>query len=52
MRQNTRRNLERLDPAYKRFRNPHTYHVSLSPRLFRVKERLLRRALEEEARKG
>ena len=52
MRQNSRRNLERLDPAYKRFRNPHTYHVSLSPRLFRVKERLLRRALEEEARKG
>ncbi len=52
MRQNTRRNLERLDPAYKRFRNPHTYHVSLSPRLFRVKERLLRRALEEEAREG
>jgi nicotinate phosphoribosyltransferase len=52
IRQNTQRNLERLDPAYKRFRNPHSYHVSLSPRLFRVRQRLLRRALEEEAGTG
>ena len=37
-------NLEELDSAYKRFSNPHTYHVSLSPRLFKIKQRLLRQA--------
>ncbi len=48
IRENTLENLKRLDPAYKRFQNPHTYHVSLSPRLFRVKQKLLREALQEE----
>jgi nicotinate phosphoribosyltransferase len=37
----SRQNLEKLDPAFKRFHNPHTYHVSLSPHLFRIKQRLL-----------
>jgi nicotinate phosphoribosyltransferase len=44
IRQNTLANLNALDDAYKRFSNPHTYHVSLSSRLFGVKQRLLRQA--------
>ena len=38
---NTFRNLERLEPEYKRLTNPHLYKVSLSEKLNRVKERLL-----------
>ena len=41
IRTKTMKNLEELDPAYKRFHNPHTYHVSLSPYLFDIKKRLL-----------
>jgi nicotinate phosphoribosyltransferase len=41
VRENTFYNLSRLDSAYKRFHNPHTYHVSLSQRLFEVKQKLL-----------
>ncbi|MGD2270380.1 MAG: nicotinate phosphoribosyltransferase [Desulfobacterales bacterium] len=41
LRNHSRQNLEKLDPAFKRFHNPHTYHVSLSPHLFRIKQRLL-----------
>jgi nicotinate phosphoribosyltransferase len=44
IREHTLKNLEELDAAYKRFRNPHTYHVSLSPTLFAIKQRLLRQA--------
>jgi len=44
IRENTLKNLKQLDAGNKRFRNPHTYHVSLSPFLFRTKQRLLRRA--------
>ena len=36
--------LKGLDAAYKRFHNPHRYHVSLSPTLFSTKQRLLREA--------
>lgn len=50
IREYTLKNLKHLDAAYKRFRNPHTYHVSLSPSLFRVKQRLLREAAEREIR--
>ncbi len=42
IRKKTLRNLERLDGAYKRFYNPHTYHISLSKSLFDMKQRLLR----------
>lgn len=38
---NTLRNLERLEPEYKRLTNPHIYKVSLSEKLNRVKDRLL-----------
>ncbi|MFH1480482.1 MAG: nicotinate phosphoribosyltransferase [Pseudomonadota bacterium] len=44
MRENTLKSLASLDAAYKRFHNPHTYHVSLSQRLFKIKQRLLRQA--------
>ena len=52
IRDNTLKNLEELDPAYKRFSNPHTYHVSLSPKLFKVKQRLLRQAASEDTVKS
>ena len=44
IRVNTLRNLDQLNPGYKRFHNPHQYHVSLSPLLFKIKQRLLRQA--------
>ena len=47
IREQTLKNLESLDPAYKRFQNPHTYHVSLSPKLFKVKQKLLMKATKE-----
>jgi nicotinate phosphoribosyltransferase len=48
IREHTLENLKQLDAAYKRFRNPHTYHVSLSPALFRIKQRLMRQAAKTE----
>ncbi len=50
IREHAQKNLKELDDAYKRFRNPHTYHVSLSPFLFKTKQRLLRQALKFETR--
>lgn len=44
IKKHTLKNLEALDAAYKRFHNPHTYHVSLSARLFKTKQSLLRQA--------
>jgi len=44
IRKNTLQNLCELDGAYKRFHNPHAYHVSLSSHLFKTKQRLLRHA--------
>ena len=41
-------NLEQLDAAYKRFKNPHAYHVSLSQQLHEVKGHLLHRAEDQE----
>ena len=48
IRKNTLKNLAKMDAAYKRFHNPHTYHVSLSPSLFRTKQHLLRQAAKSE----
>lgn len=42
IRKKTLRSLDLLDGAYKRFYNPHTYHISLSKSLFDIKQRLLR----------
>ena len=47
IRENTLRNLEKLDSGYKRFQNPHIYHVSLGAQLFKVKQRLLQKAKKE-----
>ena len=44
IRKYTLKNLEELDVAYKRFHNPHTYHVSLSHLLFKTKQLLLHEA--------
>jgi nicotinate phosphoribosyltransferase len=44
IRKKTMKNLKALDAGYKRFHNPHTYHVSLSTNLFETKQRLLREA--------
>jgi nicotinate phosphoribosyltransferase len=42
--ENTRQNLRRLGPEFKRFTNPHIYHVSLSQQLLQTKQRLLKKA--------
>ena len=42
--ENTKRNIDRLASEFKRFQNPHVYHVSLSEKLFRVKQELLMNA--------
>ncbi|MHB0878490.1 MAG: nicotinate phosphoribosyltransferase [Anaerolineae bacterium] len=39
--------VERLDPGVKRLINPHVYHVSLTQRLWELKQRLVREALGE-----
>ena len=41
---NTKKNLDRLGSEFKRFQNPHVYHVSVSEKLFRVKQELLMNA--------
>lgn len=45
IRERTLKSLASLDSGFKRFQNPHTYHVSLSARLFKVKQRLLKEAV-------
>ena len=35
------KDLSNLDSGVKRFINPHRYHVSLSPKLFELKKRLI-----------
>ena len=42
IREHALQNLKQLDAAFKRFKNPHVYHVSLSPQLHNLKGRLLR----------
>ena len=38
-----KQNLDSLDPTFKRLKNPHVYKISLSEKLKRVKEELLRK---------
>ena len=38
----SRRQLQRLDPEYRRFDNPHIYKVGLSPQLQELREKLVR----------
>jgi nicotinate phosphoribosyltransferase len=47
MRERRREDLERLDPGVKRILNPHIYHVSLSEKLWDLKQQLI-----EETEKG
>ncbi|MBA4392409.1 MAG: nicotinate phosphoribosyltransferase [Desulfobacca sp.] len=42
--ENSRQNLEQLGCEFKRFKNPHIYHVSLSKQLVKTKRDLLREA--------
>lgn len=46
MRQRRRRDLERLDSGVRRIINPHIYHVSLSARLWDLKQELIESAKE------
>jgi nicotinate phosphoribosyltransferase len=47
MRQNRQADMERLDPGVKRLMNPHTYHVSLTKRLWDLKQKLIQSAKDE-----
>jgi len=41
MRERRRADVQRLDPGVKRLMNPHIYHVSLSERLWNLKQELI-----------
>ncbi len=41
MRERRRADVQRLDPGVKRLVNPHIYHVSLSERLWNLKQELI-----------
>ncbi|GAA6734732.1 nicotinate phosphoribosyltransferase [Thermus oshimai] len=43
LKERRRKDVERLDPGVRRLVNPHLYHVSLSERLFALKEALIQR---------
>jgi nicotinate phosphoribosyltransferase len=45
-RQRRQADLDRLDPGVRRIINPHIYHVSLTPRLYEMKQSLIRSTLE------
>jgi nicotinate phosphoribosyltransferase len=47
VRQARRNDMERLDPGVKRLMNPHTYHVSLTQRLWETKQDLIQSAKGE-----
>jgi nicotinate phosphoribosyltransferase len=36
-----------LDPGVRRLMNPHIYHVSLTPKLWELKQQLIRSAMEK-----
>jgi nicotinate phosphoribosyltransferase len=48
LRERRRADVERLDPGVRRLINPHLYHVSLSPRLWELKNNMIEQ-LENEA---
>jgi nicotinate phosphoribosyltransferase len=47
MRERRRADIKRLDPGVKRLINPHIYHVSLTQRLWELKQELIESALED-----
>ncbi|HIE39614.1 MAG TPA: nicotinate phosphoribosyltransferase, partial [Anaerolineae bacterium] len=50
IRQQRRADLKRLDPGVKRLINPHVYHVSLTERLWNLKQELIAATREERPR--
>jgi len=48
MREHRRADMERLDPGVKRLVNPHVYHVSLTERLWKLKQELVESVREQE----
>ncbi|GEM85511.1 nicotinate phosphoribosyltransferase [Meiothermus granaticius] len=46
-RERRQKDVERLDPGVRRLVNPHTYHVSLSPRLWDLKNQMIERLTGE-----
>jgi nicotinate phosphoribosyltransferase len=44
IRQQRQRDVGNLDPGVRRLMNPHVYHVSLTPRLWKLKQSLIERA--------
>jgi nicotinate phosphoribosyltransferase len=47
MREHRQADMERLDPGVKRLVNPHVYHVSLTERLWQLKQELVQSVREE-----
>lgn len=47
MRERRRANLERLDPGFRRIVNPHVYHVSLTQRLWELKQSMIESFAEQ-----
>ena len=47
LRERRQADLERLDPGVRRIVNPHIYHVSLTQRLWNLKQELIQSAKEE-----
>ena len=47
IRQARQADIERLDPGIQRLVNPHIYHVSLTPRLWELKQQVIQAALAE-----
>jgi nicotinate phosphoribosyltransferase len=47
MRQQRLADVRRLDPGVRRLVNPHIYHVSLTERLWDLKQELIRSAMEK-----
>jgi nicotinate phosphoribosyltransferase len=52
MRERRQADVARLDPGVKRLMNPHRYHVSLSARLWDLKQELIQSAREDGRGKG
>ena len=47
IRQRRIEDVERLDPGIRRLVNPHIYHVSLTPKLWNLKQQLIAEAMQE-----
>jgi len=50
MRKRRNADLDRVDPGVRRIMNPHIYHVSLTPKLWKLKQSLIAASLEDNTR--